>query len=125
MEGAMSFDHIGFNVADFERSRLFYHSALAPLGLVVVAGGEGWAMIGEPGRGRLWFGAMGAVPGPIHLAFEARTREQVHQFYDAALEAGGRDNGPPGLREYGANYYAAFVIDPDGHNVEAVCRTTE
>jgi catechol 2,3-dioxygenase-like lactoylglutathione lyase family enzyme len=122
----MSFDHIGFNVADFSRSKDFYVAALAPLGIGIVAGGDQWAMLGEPGRGRLWIGAAGGkVPGPIHIAFDALTREQVRQFYDGAMEAGGRDNGPPGLREYGANYYAAFVLDPDGHNVEAVCRAAE
>jgi len=117
----MSFDHMGFNVTDFSRSRRFYIAALAPLGMGIVSEGEGWLMIGEPGRGRLWFGAMGQVPGPIHFALEAKTRDQVQRFYDAALAAGGRDNGPPGLREYGPDYYAAFVLDPDGHNVEAVC----
>lgn len=117
----MSFDHIGFNVADFNASRAFYLSALAPLGIGVVSEGEGWAMFGEPGRGRFWLGAFGAAATPIHIAFEATSREQVHQFYDAALAAGGRDNGQPGLRDYRPNYYAAFVLDPDGHNIEAVC----
>ena len=121
----MSFDHLGLNVGDFARSRRFYLEALAPLGIGVVAEGEGWAMIGEPGRGRLWFGALGHVPGPIHVAFEAKTRDAVRQFHRAALAAGGRDNGGPGLREYGPDYFAAFVLDPDGHNIEAVCRAAE
>ena len=122
----MSFDHIGFNVTDFARSRDFYVAALAPLGIGIVAAGDQWAMLGEPGRGRLWIGAVGgSAPGPIHIAFDAATRVQVQRFYDAAIRSGGSDNGRPGLREYGTNYYAAFVLDPDGHNVEAVCRAAE
>ena len=121
----MSFDHMGFNVTDYDASRAFYVAALAPLGVGIAAQGDGWAMLGEPGRGRLWIGAMGPAATPIHIAFEATSRSKVHEFYEAALAAGGRDNGPPGLREYGPNYYAAFVLDPDGHNIEAVCRTPE
>ncbi len=113
---------MGFNVTDFQRSRNFYLAALAPLGIGVVSEGENWAMLGEPGRGRLWIGSVGRVPGPVHFAFEAETREQVERFHREALKAGGGDNGPPGLRQYGPYYYAAFVLDPDGHNVEAVCR---
>lgn len=118
----MIFDHIGLNVTDFARSREFYRRALEPLGIGALFGGENWAMLGANGKPQFWFGSGGPVPGPIHLAFKAETWEQVDQFYAAALAAGGRDNGPPGLREYGPDYYAAFVIDPDGHNVEAVCR---
>lgn len=117
----MSFDHMGFNVADFAASRRFYIAALEPLGFEAVSEGDGWMMLGEAGRGRIWFGAMGPAATPIHLAFEASSREQVVAFYEAAIAAGGRDNGPSGLRDYAPNYYAAFVIDPDGHNVEAVC----
>lgn len=118
----MIFDHIGLNVNDFARSREFYVRALEPLGIGALFGGENWSMLGAKGKPQFWFGSGGAVPGPIHLAFKADTWEQVDQFYAAALAAGGRDNGRPGLREYGPDYYAAFVIDPDGHNVEAVCR---
>ncbi len=114
------FDHIGFNVGDFDRSLAFYEAALAPLGLGVLSKGEGWAMVGGP-DGRLWIGAFGPAANPIHFAFRAATRAQVEAFHAAALAAGGRDNGGPGLRtEYAPDYYAAFVLDPDGHNVEAV-----
>lgn len=114
------FDHIGFNVADAARSKAFYLAALAPLGLGLLAEGEGWAVIGGP-DGRLWIGAFGPSATPIHVAFRAATRAQVDAFHAAALQAGGRDNGGPGLRpQYDPAYYAAFVIDPDGHNIEAV-----
>lgn len=119
-------DHIGFNVSNFERSRAFYERALAPLGITLVMEGEGWAMAGKNGKPGFWFGAYGKPPGPMHLAFEAETRAQVKAFYDAALAAGAQDNGAPGIREhYHANYYGAFVIDPDGHNIEAVCHDPE
>jgi catechol 2,3-dioxygenase-like lactoylglutathione lyase family enzyme len=115
-------DHMGFNVSDFEGTRKFLVAALGPLGIRVVRGGEGWAMRGRGGRGQFWFGAFGPSPGPLHVAFSAKTREQVRQFHAAALAAGGRDNGPPGIRaQYHPDYYAAFVIGPDGHNLEAVC----
>jgi catechol 2,3-dioxygenase-like lactoylglutathione lyase family enzyme len=118
------FDHIGFNVAALDRSRAFYLAALAPLGHILLAEGEGWAMIGRPGDGRLRIGAFGPAATPIHIAWTAGSRAQVEQFHEAALAAGGRDNGGPGLRPaYGPTYYAAFVLDPDGHNVEAVCQT--
>lgn len=122
----MVFDHIGFNVSDFAASKLFLSKALAPLGIGITKEGEGWAMVGRPGEGQFWFGSFGAPPGPIHIAFAAKDREQVRQFYAAALAAGGRDNGPPGLRpHYHADYYGAFVIGPDGHNYEAVCHAAE
>ncbi len=83
-------------------------------------------MVGRPGEGAFWFGSFGAAPGPIHIAFAAASREQVRQFHAAALAAGGQDNGAPGLRpHYHANYYGAFVIGPDGHNLEAVCHKAE
>jgi predicted lactoylglutathione lyase len=83
-------------------------------------------MIGRKNDSRLWFGSFGPSPGPIHIAFGAETREQVRLFYAAALAAGGKDNGGPGLRSnYHPNYYGAFVIGPDGHNVEAVCHASE
>ena len=120
------FDHLGFAVADFARSRAFYSTALQPLGIAVVSEGDGWAMIGKDGRGQLWVGTGDTRAGPVHVAFAAATREQVRRFHAAALAAGGRDNGTPGLRpRYSPTYYGAFVIDPDGHNVEAVCRAPE
>jgi catechol 2,3-dioxygenase-like lactoylglutathione lyase family enzyme len=125
-ETSMIFDHIGFNVSDFARSKQFFLQALQPLGIAIVMEGEGWAMIGRNGKPQFWFGAMGASPGPIHLAFAAENREQVRQFHAAALAAGGKDNGGPGLREhYHPHYYGAFVIGPDGHNIEAVCHSPQ
>ena len=82
-------------------------------------------MLGRDELPQFWFGAYGPSPGPIHLAFKAESREQVRRFHAAALAAGGRGNGAPGLRDYAPNYYAAFVIGPDGHNIEAVCRLAE
>ena len=122
----MVFDHIGFDVSNFAETKQFLSKALAPLGIVITKEGEGWAMLGRPGEGQLWFGSFGASPGPIHVAFAAANREQVRQFHAAALAAGGKDNGAPGLRpHYHANYYGAFVIGPDGHNFEAVCHKAE
>jgi catechol 2,3-dioxygenase-like lactoylglutathione lyase family enzyme len=122
----MVFDHIGFNVTDFPRSREFFVKALEPLGFGITMEKEGWAMLGKKGEGQLWIGSFGSSPGPIHVAFAAKSREQVRRFYAAAISAGGKDNGPPGLREhYHPNYYGAFVIGPDGHNVEAVCHQPE
>jgi len=120
----MILDHVGFNVSDFAKSKSFYVAALAPLGIGAVGEGEGWAMMGRDGKGQFWFGAFGPPPGPIHLAFAAATREQVRAFHAAALAAGGKDNGAPGVRAaYHANYYGAFIMAPDGHNIEAVCHT--
>lgn len=119
------FDHIGFNVSDFRKSKEFFLRALEPLGIGIVAEGDDWAMIGKDAKPQLWFGAMGASPGPIHIAFTAANRAQVRAFHDAALAAGGKDNGAPGPRDYHPNYYGAFVIGPDGHNVEAVCHAPE
>ena len=117
----MILDHIGFNVSDYFAAHEFFVAALAPLGITVVKRGDGWAMMGRDGRPQFWFGAMGPAPGPLHVAFAAASRDEVRRFHAAALKAGGRDNGAPGLREhYHANYYGAFVIGPDGHNIEAV-----
>ena len=122
----MILDHIGFNVSDFAKSKDFYVRALKPLGINIIFEGEGWAMIGKDGKGQFWFGSYGSIPGPIHIAFAAENREQVRRFYSAALDAGGKDNGAPGIRsQYHPNYYGAFVIDPDGHNVEVVCHAAE
>jgi catechol 2,3-dioxygenase-like lactoylglutathione lyase family enzyme len=122
----MVFDHIGYNVTDFAKTKAFLLQALAPLNITITKEAEGWAMIGRPGEGQLWFGSFGPAPGPIHVAFAAKNREEVRRFHAAALAAGGRDNGAPGLREhYHPNYYGAFVIGPDGHNYEAVCHLPE
>lgn len=122
----MILDHIGYNVHDFARSRAFYEKALAPLAITVLVEGEGWAMMGREGKPQFWFGAMGTPQTGVHLAFAAAARDQVRSFHAAALAAGGTDNGGPGLRpQYHANYYGAFVIDPDGNNIEAVCHHVE
>ena len=122
----MIFDHIGFNVTDLERSKAFYLKALAPLGIGVALEGEGWIMLGRPNVPQFWLGSFGQPPGPFHIAFAAESRQQVREFHEAAMAAGGKDNGGPGLREhYHPNYYGAFVISPDGHNVEAVCHKPE
>lgn len=122
----MVIDHVGFHTSDVDRMKSFLTQALAPLGMTILKEGEGWAMIGRKGEGEFWFGSFGKPPGPVHIAFRAATRTQVRAFYEAALAAGGKDNGAPGLRpQYHANYYGAFVIGPDGHNFEAVCHSAE
>lgn len=123
----MILDHVGFTVSDFAASKRFYAAALAPLGIVAVAEGDGWAMMGKDGKPQFWFGMTGdAAPGPIHVAFAADDREQVRRFHAAALAAGGVDNGAPGLRpQYHPDYFGAFVLGPDSHNIEAVCHRRE
>jgi catechol 2,3-dioxygenase-like lactoylglutathione lyase family enzyme len=122
----MIFDHIGFNVSDFAAMRSFLTASLEPLGIGLTMEAEGWAMVGRDGKGQFWFGQFGSPPGPIHLAFAAQDREQVRRFHAAALAAGAKDNGAPGLRpNYHPNYYGAFVIGPDGHNFEAVCHSPQ
>ncbi len=117
------YDHIGLKAKDLGASVRFYAAALAPLGHVKGSEGEGYAGFGPPGEPALWLYAEAKAGGPgTHVAFRARTRAEVDAFHRAGLAAGGRDNGAPGLRpDYSASYYAAFLIDPDGHNVEAVC----
>jgi len=118
----MIIDHIGFSVSNLELSKEFYSKTLAPLGIVKLKEFEGWAGFGKNGKPELWFGK-GELPQlPMHIAFIADSRKKVDEFYVAALAAGGKDNGAPGIREiYHPDYYGAFVIDPDGHNIEAVC----
>jgi catechol 2,3-dioxygenase-like lactoylglutathione lyase family enzyme len=117
----MSIDHIGLGVSDYERSKQFFTEALAPLGIELVMEVEGWAGFGRGGKPAFWFGTHTTPQLPMHICFSAENREQVRAFYSAALAAGGKDNGPPGIREiYHPSYYAAFVIAPDGHNIEAV-----
>ncbi len=122
----MIIDHMGIAVQDYEKSKAFYRQALAPLGIELVMEVEGWAGMGKGGKPAFWFGTHTQPQRPMHIAFVAENRAQVRAFYDAALAAGGQDNGPPGIREiYHPNYYGAFVIDPDGHNIEAVCHLPE
>ena len=122
------FDHVKFGVSDFEASRSFYLKALEPRGITIVA--EGVPTYGvemsSDNKVSLCLFQTEEKPAHLHLAFVAESRAQVDAFYHAALQAGGKDNGAPGLRpRYHANYYAAFVIDPDGHNIEAVCHAPE
>ncbi len=118
----MIIDHIGLGVSDYARSLDFYRRALAPLGVELIVEIEGWAGLGRDGKAEFWFGPEAAPQRPMHIAFSARDRATVDSFYRAALEAGGLDNGPPGVRAiYHPDYYGAFVLDPDGHNIEAVC----
>ena len=114
-------DHVRIDVSDLARSRRFYERALDPLGFGVVMEYEGAVAFGPPQRPQFWLKSE-TPSGPIHVAFAARSRDLVDAFHAAALAAGGRDNGAPGLREhYHPTYYGAFVLDPDGNNVEAVC----
>ena len=128
------FDHIGFTVSDITRSKAFYNGALAPLGVGLVmevtaetTGGHAHAGYGHDGNPYFWIGnGDGALRGKLHVAFAAANRAMVDAFHAAAIAAGGIDNGAPGLRpHYHANYYGAFVLDPDGHNIEACCHLQE
>ncbi len=122
----MTIDHIGLAVRDYPRAKRFYTAALAPLGVSLVMEVHGWSGFGSRGKPEFWLGQGDPPQQPMHIAFRAASREQVRQFHQAALAADGRDNGAPGLREiYHPHYYGAFVIDPDGHNVEAVCHEPE
>lgn len=122
------FDHVKFGVSDYATSKAFYLRALEPLGVTV--GSEGSPSYGvefySKGDASLCLFQTEEKPAQLHLAFTADSRRQVEAFYLAALAAGGKDNGAPGLRpHYHENYYAAFVIGPDGHNIEAVCHSPE
>jgi catechol 2,3-dioxygenase-like lactoylglutathione lyase family enzyme len=127
-------DHVGIPVSNFERSKAFYMQALKPLGFGLIievsaetTGKDNHAGFGAGKRPQFWIDAAKLAPvkageGRGHFAFEAKTRDAVRAFYDAAIKAGGTDNGAPGLRpHYHNNYFGAFVLDPDGHNIEAVC----
>lgn len=127
-------DHITINVRELQKSKAFYEDVLAALGMSVNIGSEedcfwGFGTKTEPEfeitAGRLFISqgdeAHPVVPGGVHIAFRAANHAAVKAFYDAALSAGGRDNGAPGIRQqYGEHYFAAFVLDPDGNNIEAV-----
>ena len=116
-------DHVGFSVSDYARSRAFYERALAPLGLALlmepIPGAGGF---GKDGKPFFWIDSRGPAAAAVHVAFAVERRETVDAFHAAGLEAGGTDNGAPGVRElYHPHYYGAYVLDPDGNNVEAVC----
>lgn len=116
-------DHTGFAVTDLARSIEFYNKALAPLGMgLIMKIQELAAGFGENGKPEFWLEGGKPPTDKIHIAFRAKGRAEVKAFYEAALAAGGTDNGPPGVRpDYHPDYYGAFVRDPDGHNIEAVC----
>ncbi|WP_222877497.1 VOC family protein [Terrihabitans soli] len=127
-------DHIGFAVEDYEGAKAFYSAALKPLGISIVMevqqeehpGYRACGYGGPGGKPDFWLGAEGRTTPHVHVCFAAENRAAVEAFYKAAIAAGGRDNGPPGIRaHYHPNYYGAFVLDPEGHNIEAVCHTPE
>ena len=128
------FDHLGIEVGDFPRSRAFYVATLAPLGFELVAEVDEWAGFaanGTTGAGiqttpSFWIHRANGQPSRVHVAFRAAERRSVAAFWQAGLQAGGRDNGAPGLRtHYHPDYFAAFVLDHDGHNIEAVCHAAQ
>lgn len=123
------FDHVKFGVTDFAASKAFYAKALEPLGVAIVSEGApayGVELCAKGNDTSLCLFQTDEKPAHLHIAFTAASRRQVDAFHRAALEAGAKDNGAPGLRpHYHANYYAAFVIGPDGHNLEAVCHRPE
>ena len=120
------FDHISFGVADIKRTGAFYDAALRPLGFTRLSDGEASLGYGETGV-QLWISKTKSPVKPdmesgLHFCFTAKDRAAVDAFHSAALKAGGKDNGRPGIRkDYSPNYYAAFVIDPDGYRIEAYC----
>jgi len=117
------YDHIGLKVKDIDAAVRFYQSALAELGIVLCSRDVAGAGFGPPGEPALWLYASGGAPGAgVHIALRVADRAGVDRFYAAGLKAGGRDHGRPGLRpDYSPTYYAAFLLDPDGNNIEAVC----
>ena len=122
------FDHVKFGVSDYATSKAFFLKALEPLGVTVVSDWppNGVELSQPEGKASLCLYQTEETPAHLHLAFVAENRQQVAAFHRAALEAGGKDNGAPGLRpNYSGKYYAAFVIGPDGHNIEVVCHHPE
>jgi catechol 2,3-dioxygenase-like lactoylglutathione lyase family enzyme len=122
-------DHVGFGVSDYAKAKAFYEKALAPLGIGAVmevgpeeSGGHAYCGFGRGEKPFFWIGTGDRLEGSLHVAFTADDRATVDRFHEAAIAAGGRDNGKPGLRpHYHPDYYGAFILDPDGHNIEAVC----
>jgi catechol 2,3-dioxygenase-like lactoylglutathione lyase family enzyme len=116
-------DHVTIGITDVERSKQFYDRALRPLGIArLYAEGEWAAGYGVRPKAFFWIGLKATRQTSAHVAFTAADRATVDRFHEEAIAAGGRDNGAPGIRpHYHANYYGAFVLDPDGHNIEAVC----
>jgi catechol 2,3-dioxygenase-like lactoylglutathione lyase family enzyme len=126
-------DHVGLSVTDYEKSKVFYTKALAPLGYTFIfevpkehTGGIGVGGFGVAPKPDFWIDGAGKPSPKLHICFRADSRAAVDAFYKAAMAAGGRDNGGPGVRpHYHPNYYGAFVFDLDGHNIEAVCHNPE
>jgi catechol 2,3-dioxygenase-like lactoylglutathione lyase family enzyme len=125
-------DHIGIPVSDYARSKAFYEKALAPLGYSLIMEVQQHendtpaAGFGIDHKPDFWIGGEGGLNKRVHVAIVAKTRLMVDEFYKSALVVGGKDNGAPGLRPlYHPNYYGAFVLDPDGHNIEAVCHSAQ
>ena len=115
-------DHLGLSVSDLDESRAFYAKALAPLGYEPIIVFDEAVGFGVPPKPDFWLSSGDPGMPTLHVAFGAVSRAAVDAFYAAALAAGGRDNGAPGVRaHYHPDYYGAFVLDPDGHNIEAVC----
>ena len=120
------FDHIGIPVTDLATAKEFFLRALSPLAVRVLVHDADAVGLGQGDKASLWLVPASAPAAPLHLAFIAQSRAQVDAFYRQALAAGGQDNGAPQLRpRYHASYYAAFVIGPDGHNVEVVCHRAD
>lgn len=122
-------DHVGFPVSNLAKSRAFYVAAFAPLGVNILmeitaeqTGNDAHIGFGSNGKPWFWIGTGDTLRGRLHVCFSAPSRQAVDAFYAVAIAAGGKDNGAPGIRaHYHPHYYGAFVIDPDGHNIEAVC----
>ena len=122
-------DHLMIYVQDYEKGKAFYKEALAPLGYELLIEFQGWAGFGADGKPEscdFWIQGGKQTRPSIHFAFRSDSRAKVRAFYEAALKAGAKDNGPPGIRKtYHPHYYGAFVFDPDGHNIETVCHKPE
>ena len=115
-------DHVGLGVSDLEQSKAFYQQALRPLGYQLLMERDGSAGFGRNGKPDLWIHVNRPLSGPTHIAIASSDQATVQAFHTAGLAAGGHDNGPPGLRpHYHQHYYGAFVLDPDGNNIEVVC----
>lgn len=120
------FDHVVFSTSDYQASKTFYLKALAPLGIKILSENELGIELSSDGETSLCIRRVEEKPSHLHIAFKAESRQQVQDFYHAALEAGAKDNGAPGIRpNYSGRYYAAYVLDPDGHNIELVYHQPE
>jgi catechol 2,3-dioxygenase-like lactoylglutathione lyase family enzyme len=119
----MKFGHVGFGVKDLDKSKEFYRRVFETIELPLIDENEQSMRFGLDGRTMFYIHTRELAPGPFHIAFDVESRAMVDAFYTAALQSGGTDNGVPGVREhYSSTYYAAFVLDPNGNNIEVVCR---